>query len=271
MANYLSDRTKATTITTLQNMHADQEKIAMLTCYDASFAATMEASGVDSVLVGDSLGMVCQGNTSTLAVTIEQMVYHTQCVARGTSKMHIVTDMPFGTYHSPITAYENATKLIQAGAHMIKIEGGAWLTETIQFLVTRGIPVFAHIGLTPQSVHQMGGFKVQGKDMDTASNLIANALEIQNAGASLLLLEGIPANLGKEITERLDIPTIGIGAGSDCSGQILVMHDMLDVYPGKKAKFVKNFMEGNTSIQAAIQSYVTAVKEHTFPAEEHCF
>lgn len=264
-------RTKPVTITTLQKMRADNDKISMLTCYDASFAALMEQSGVDSLLIGDSLGMTCQGHSSTLPVTVEDMVYHTASVARGNQTMLLITDMPFGSYPTPEVAFTHAAKLMQAGAHMVKVEGGTWVAETIRFLVERSIPVCAHIGLTPQSVHQMGGFKVQGKTTEAATRLIEDALAVQAAGASLVVIEGVPAALGKEVTQRLDIPTIGIGAGPDCSGQVLVMHDLLGVFPGHKAKFVRNFMEGSGSIQDAVTRYVSAVKDGSFPAPEHCF
>lgn len=270
MATYLHDR-KAVTVSTLMNLHAQAEKITMLTCYDASFAALMDSCGVEMLLVGDSLGMVCQGHHSTLPVSIEEMAYHTACVARGNKTAMIVCDLPFGTYPTPEAAFENAAELMRAGAHMVKIEGGAWLAETVRFLVERAIPVCAHIGLTPQSVHQLGGYRVQGKTVEDAQRLIADAMALQKAGASIVVLEAIPAALGKDVTDAISIPTIGIGAGVDCSGQVLVMHDMLDVYPGKKARFVRNFMEGQSSIEGAIRAYVAAVKDGTFPAAEHNF
>jgi 3-methyl-2-oxobutanoate hydroxymethyltransferase len=270
MATYLQDR-KAVTIPTLMRLHAEGEKITMLTCYDASFAALMDSCGVEILLIGDSLGMVCQGRDSTLPVTLDEMAYHTACVARGNQTAMIVCDLPFGSCASPQAAYENAATLMRAGAHMVKIEGGAWLTDTIRFLVERAIPVCAHIGLTPQSVHQLGGYRVQGKTSEDAQRLIADAMAVQKAGASLVVLEAIPALLGKEVTNAIAIPTIGIGAGADCSGQVLVMHDMLDVYPGKKARFVRNFMEGPKSIEGAIRAYVAAVKEGSFPAPENNF
>jgi len=275
MAAYLQDapatRKKAVTIHTLQAMRDKGDKITMLTCYDASFSALMDRSGVDTVLIGDSLGMVCQGHQSTLPVTITDIAYHTASVARGNQSMLIIADMPFGTYGSPLAAFDNAVKLMQAGAHMVKIEGGAWLADTIRLLTERGIPVCAHLGLTPQSVHQMGGFKVQGKTLEGAELLHADAKAVQAAGASLLVLEAIPAALGADVTAQLRIPTIGIGAGADCSGQVLVMHDMLGVFPGHKARFVKNFMDGATSVEDAVRSYVAAVKDGSFPATEHCF
>jgi len=199
------------------------------------------------------------------------MCYHAASVARGNQRCLVIADMPFGSYATPESAMHNAVQLIQAGAQMVKLEGGAWLAPTIQFLTERSVPVCAHIGLTPQSVHKMGGYKVQGKTIEAADLVKEDALATQAAGASLLVLEGIPRELGAQITELLAIPTIGIGAGPDCSGQVLVMHDFLGVFPGKKARFVKNFMEGQTSIENAIKAYVVAVKEGTFPATEHCF
>lgn len=270
MATYLQDR-KAVTISTLMDLRTRGEKITMLTCYDASFAALMDTCGVEILLIGDSLGMVCQGHNSTLPVSIEEMAYHTACVARGNKTAMIVCDMPFGTYPTPEAAFENAAELIRAGAHMVKIEGGAWLSDTIQFLVERAIPVCAHIGLTPQSVHQLSGYRVQGKTTEDAQRLIADAMELQKAGASIIVLEAIPAVVGKDVTTAISIPTIGIGAGGDCSGQVLVMHDMLNVYPGKKARFVRNFMEGQSSIEDAIRAYIAAVKDGSFPAAEHNF
>jgi 3-methyl-2-oxobutanoate hydroxymethyltransferase len=276
MAAYLQDgetagRTKAVTAPALLAMRAAGEKIAMLTCYDASFAALMDRCAVDVLLVGDSLGNVCQGHASTLPVTLADIAYHTASVARGNKNALLVADMPFGTYATPEAAFENAAKLMQAGAQMVKIEGGAWLADTVRFLTERAIPVCAHLGLTPQSVHQFGGFKVQGKTTEGAEKLKADALALQAAGATLVVLEAIPSALGKEVTDLLSIPTIGIGAGVDCSGQVLVMHDMLGVFPGRKARFVRNFMDGQTSIEAAVRAYIAAVKDQSFPAAEHCF
>ncbi len=262
---------QSVTAITLQAMRKNREKITMLTCYDASFASVMDLCGVDVLLIGDSLGNVCQGQSSTLPVTVADIAYHTACVARGSKNTLIIADMPFGSYATPQSAFDNAVKLMQAGAHMVKLEGGAWLAETIQFLTIRAVPVCAHLGLTPQSVHQLGGYKVQGKTSSSADLLKSDALAVQTAGAMLLVLEAIPAHLGKETTELLTIPTIGIGAGPDCSGQVLVMHDMLGVFPGRKAKFVKNFMEGQTDIASAFCAYIRAVREQSFPAPEHCF
>jgi 3-methyl-2-oxobutanoate hydroxymethyltransferase len=276
MAGYLQEnqaagRSKAVTAPALMAMRAAGEKITMLTCYDASFAALMDRCGVEMLLVGDSLGMVSQGHQSTLPVTLADMAYHTASVARGNRTALLVADMPFGTYATPEAAFSNAAELMRAGAHMIKLEGGAWLASTVRFLTERAIPVCAHVGLTPQSVHILGGFKVQGKSVAGAEQMKDDALALQAAGASVLVLEAIPAALGREVTEALAIPTIGIGAGPDCSGQVLVMHDMLGVFPGHKARFVKNFMDGQTSIDAAVKAYVAAVKDGSFPAPEHCF
>jgi len=262
---------KAVTIPSLNALRAAGEKFTMLTCYDASFASLMDRCGVEVLLIGDSLGMVCNGHTSTLPVTVDDIVYHTAAVARGNKSAMVMADMPFGSYGTPEAAFDNAVKLMQAGAHIVKIEGGAWLADTVKFLTERSVPVCAHLGLTPQSVHQLGGYKVQGKTTESADLLKADALKLQAAGAAMLLLEAIPAQLGKEVTDLLAIPTIGIGAGPDCSAQVLVMHDLLGVFPGRKARFVKNFMDGQTSIEAAFNAYVAAVKDGSFPALEHCF
>ncbi len=259
------------TVNTLQKMKAEGEKIAMLTAYEASFAALMDNAGVDVLLVGDSLGMTVQGHQSTLPVTLGDMCYHTAAVARGTKNAMIISDLPFGAYQqSKEQAFAAAAELMAAGAHMVKLEGGVWMAETTEFLQLRGIPVCAHIGLTPQSVHAFGGYKVQGKG-DKAQDLLNDAEAHDKAGAALILMECVPAALGKQVTESVRCPTIGIGAGADCDGQVLVMHDMLGVFPGKTARFVKNFMEGQTSIQAAVAAYVAAVKNKTFPAAEHTF
>jgi 3-methyl-2-oxobutanoate hydroxymethyltransferase len=262
---------KTITIPAMLAMRQRGEKITMLTCYDASFAALMDNCGVDVLLIGDSLGMVCQGHNSTLPVSVADIAYHTASVVRGNKTALVIADMPFGSYPTPETTFHNAVVLMQAGAHMVKLEGGAWLADTVRFLTERAVPVCAHAGLTPQSVHQLGGYKVQGKSIESAEQLKADALALQAAGASLIVLEAIPASLGADVTSVLAIPTIGIGAGPDCSGQVLVMHDMLGVFPGRKARFVKNFMEGQTSIAAAVNAYVTAVKDQSFPAAEHCF
>jgi len=261
-----------TTLSNLQKLAREGEKIAVLTCYDASFATLLENAGVDVLLVGDSLGMVVQGEETTLPVSMADMVYHTRCVARGAKQAFIVADMPFGSYqHGPARAFVNAAKLMAAGAQMVKLEGGAAMAKTVAFLVERGIPVCGHVGLTPQSVHQLGGYKVQGKGDAAAQKLIADALALQLAGAGLLVLEAIPAALAQQVTQQLAIPTIGIGAGPDCSGQVLVLYDLLGIYPGKPPKFARNFLTGAASIPAAVANYVKAVKDASFPALEHCF
>lgn len=267
------ENSKPITLTTLAKMRQDGEKIVMLTAYDASFAALCERNGVDVLLVGDSLGNVLQGQKSTLPVSLEHMVYHTECVARGAQRAWVIADMPFGTYHeSPAQAMRNAARLMAAGAQMVKLEGGAYMAETVHFLVERGVPVCAHIGLTPQSVHQLGGYRVQGKSEAGAAQMKADAAALEAAGAAMLVLEMVPATLAAELTAALNnMATIGIGAGQACDGQVLVLHDMLGVYPGKKARFVKNFMEGATSIDAAVAAYVSAVKNKHFPAAEHTY
>jgi 3-methyl-2-oxobutanoate hydroxymethyltransferase len=259
------------TISKLQEMRQGGEKIAVLTAYDASFAALMDQAGIDVILIGDSLGNIVQGESSTLPVTVEHMVYHTSCVAKGQASAFLIADMPFGSYSTPEQAMLNAAQLMRAGAHMVKLEGGAWLAETVKFLVERSIPVCAHLGLLPQSVHTLGGFKVQGKSTESAQTLINDAKALQEAGAQLLVLEAIPSELGKKVTDAIQIPTIGIGAGPDCSGQVLVMHDMLGAFPGRSPKFVKNFLTGQSSIEAAFKSYVQEVKTGKFPGSEHCF
>ena len=260
------------TLTTLQKMAEEGSRIAMLTCYDASFAAVLEAAGVDSLLIGDSLGNVLQGHESTLPVTLRDMVYHTQCVARGSKRAFIIGDMPFSTFQvSPQEAFRNAAELMSAGAHMVKIEGGRPMLDTIEFLTDRGIPVCGHLGLTPQSVHALGGYRVQGRGEDAGQQLLKDAKQLEQAGAGMIVLEAIPAALAGAVTEALTIPTIGIGAGVDCSGQVLVLHDMLDVYPGRKAKFVKNYMHLAGTIQGAVELYVKEVKARTFPGPEHSF
>jgi 3-methyl-2-oxobutanoate hydroxymethyltransferase len=261
-----------TTLTKLQTMRGKGEKIAVLTCYDASFAALLEAQGTDVLLVGDSLGMVLQGHETTLPVTLADMVYHTACVARGTKQVFIVSDMPFGTFQvSPQETYAHAAQLMVAGAQMVKLEGGASMVETVRFLTERGIPVCGHLGLTPQSVHQLGGYRVQGRESAAAQKLLADAVALEQAGAGMIVLEAIPALLAAEITGQLTISTIGIGAGATCSGQVLVLHDMLDIYPGKKASFVKNYMQDAPNIAAAVANYVAEVKAGAFPAQEHSF
>jgi 3-methyl-2-oxobutanoate hydroxymethyltransferase len=261
-----------TTLTTLQQRAAQGEKLAMLTCYDATFATLLETADVDILLVGDSLGMVLQGQSSTLPVSLQDMAYHTAAVARGATHSFIITDLPFGSYQaSPTQALQSAAALMAAGAHCVKLEGGAVMAETIAFLTARGIPVCAHIGLLPQSVNALGGYKVQGKTDAAAQQLLADAQTLEQAGACMVLMEAVPAMLAKSITEILHVPTIGIGAGPDCSGQVLVLHDMLGISPGKAPRFVKNFMAGADSIQAAVSTYVAAVRNGQFPGAEHSF
>jgi 3-methyl-2-oxobutanoate hydroxymethyltransferase len=256
----------------LARMRANGEKIAVLTCYDASFAQVCDAAGVDALLIGDSLGMVLQGHDSTLPVKLSDIAYHTASVTRGCRRPLVIADMPFGTFQeSPQRALRNAVTLMAAGAQMVKLEGGVDMAETTHFLTARGIPVCAHVGLTPQSVHQLGGYRVQGRDDSGATRLIADALAQQEAGAGLIVLEAIPQALAAEVTGQLTIPTIGIGASRECSGQVLVLHDMLDISAGRKARFVRNFMAGQASIAAAIAAYVTAVKDGSFPGPEHCY
>ena len=260
------------TLSTLQKMAQEGSRIAMLTCYDATFAAVLEEAGVDSLLIGDSLGNVLQGHESTLPVTLRDIVYHTECVARGSKRAFIVGDMPFGSFQvSPQETLRNAAQIMAAGAHMVKIEGGRPMLETIEFLTDRGIPVCGHLGLTPQSVHQIGGYKVQGKGETESQLLLREAKQLEQSGAGMIVLEAIPAVLARDVTAAITIPTIGIGAGVDCSGQVLVLHDMLDIYPGKKAKFVKNYMRPAGSIQGAVELYVKEVKARTFPGPEHSF
>lgn len=260
------------TLPRLHKMRADGERIAVLTCYDASFAALLDAAGVDVLLVGDSLGMVLQGHGSTLPVTTADMAYHTASVARGSSSAFLIADLPFASYQeSREQAYRNAATLMAAGAQMVKLEGGAIFANTVRFLTRRSIPVCGHLGLTPQSVHQLGGYRVQGRTPDAEEQMVADAIALEEAGADLIVLEAIPARLGERITGELRIPTIGIGAGPGCSGQVLVLHDMLNVFPGKKARFVRNFMLGASSIEDAVQRYVQSVKNGSFPADEHSF
>ena len=259
------------TLADVRKIQDAKEKLVMLTCYDASFAALCDAAGVELLLIGDSLGMVIQGHDSTLTVTLEQTAYHVACVARGSQRGLIIADLPFGTYQgSHEQALRSSAAVIAAGAQMVKIEGGVVMLDTIRFLVERGIPVCGHVGLTPQSVHQFGGYRVQGRG-DAAENVLADARAVEEAGASMVVLEAMPATLGKRISEALRIPTIGIGAGVDCDGQVLVLHDMLDIYPGRKARFVRNFMKDADSVGDAIKRYVSAVKDGSFPAAEHCF
>ena len=263
----------AMTLHSLMKMYSEGEKITMLTAYDASFAALADLAGIEVILVGDSLGMVCQGHNSTLPVTLDAMRYHTECVARGLQKQHgrpiVLGDMPFGTYATPEQAFRSASELMRVGAHMVKLEGGAWLAPTVEFLVTRGIPVCGHIGLTPQSVNTLGGYRVQGRTDSAAQQLMQDALQLEKAGAQLLVMEMVPAVLSGDITRALTTcATIGIGAGVDTAGQILVLHDMLGATQGKVPKFAHNFMNEASSIQDAMSAFVRAVKEQRFPVNE---
>ena len=263
---------KAVTLHQLRSRRESGEKIAMLTCYDASFARLLDDCGVDVLLIGDSLGMVLQGHDSTMPVTMDQLVYHTECVARAKPKAWVLADMPFASYQpSAEVAYTNAARLIAAGAQMVKIEGGAWLVPTVKFLTDRGIPVCAHLGLTPQSVHQLGGYRVQGRDQASADQLIEDAKDLEAAGADMVLVELIPTPLGKRLNEALRVPTIGIGAGPHLTGQVLVLHDILNVSPGKKARFVKDYLAQTGSIKAAVQAFVEEVKSGAYPTSAHGF
>jgi len=257
---------KPVTLHRLREMHTQGEPITMLTCYDASFARVMDAAGVDCILVGDSLGMVVQGQSSTLPVTLDETAYHLRCVARGNRNIWLIGDLPFGSYQqSPAQALASAVVLMQAGAQMVKLEGGGWTAETVRFLTARGIPVCAHLGLTPQSVHALGGYRIQGRNDEAAAALKQHAKELADAGAAMLVLELLPSSVASEVTQSLPIPVIGIGAGKGCSGQVLVLHDMLGVTQGKLPRFVRNFMDGAPSIEAALRQFVTDVKARRFP------
>ncbi|TBR39012.1 MULTISPECIES: 3-methyl-2-oxobutanoate hydroxymethyltransferase [Dyella] len=264
---------KTVTVPGLRAMKAEGKRIVMLTCYDFSFASQMEMAGIDVVLVGDSLGMVVQGQSSTLPVTLDHMVYHTAAVARGLKSTLLVTDLPFMSDRDVPHALEAGARIVgEGGAAMVKIEGAApHILEIIQALDERVIPVCAHLGLTPQSVHKFGGFRIQGRDQDAADRVVAEAKAVEAAGAQLLVLEGVPSSLGKRVTDAVSIPVIGIGAGPDCDGQVLVLHDMLGVTPGKRPKFSKDFLAGRDSVAAAFAAYAEDVRNGAFPAPEHCF
>jgi len=264
----------AVTLPKLREMRTRGEKIVMLTCYDATFAQVIDDAGVDTVLVGDSLGNVLQGRTSTLGVTLADMAYHTECVARARPAAWLITDMPFGSYEGGKgPALDAAVALMRAGAQMVKLEGGGWTAEIVAHLVARGIPVCAHLGLTPQRVHALGGYRVQGRDDEAAAVLKRDARELAQAGAAMMVFEMMPSALAAAITqENPDLLTIGIGAGPDTSGQVLVLHDMLGLGSGRKPRFVRNFMTEGGSIASAIGRYVAAVKDGSFPqAEVHTY
>ncbi len=254
------------TIQTLQNLKLQKQPITMLTAYDAAMAQAISQAGIEAILVGDSLGNVIQGHSTTVPVTMDDMAYHTRCVASGNQGSFLIADMPFMSYAHPLQAFENAGKLLQAGAMMVKIEGGKWLTATIQQLVERGVPVCCHLGLMPQSVHKLGGFKMQAKEQHAAEILLNDALALEQAGAQLLVLECIPSELAAAISKALHIPVIGIGAGCQTDGQVLVLYDILGLASGYTPKFAKNFMQGSTSIQEAIDKYKLAVKNREFPS-----
>ncbi|MFT5720004.1 MAG: 3-methyl-2-oxobutanoate hydroxymethyltransferase [Motiliproteus sp.] len=258
-------------LNTLSQMKRDGSKFSCLTAYDACFSQLVSEAGTEVILVGDSLGMVLQGNDSTLPVSIEEMVYHTACVSRGNRGALIMADLPFMSYATPAQAMQSAAALMQAGAHLIKLEGAGWLAETISLLRERGIPVCAHLGLTPQSVNMLGGYRVQGRSEDAATTLLADAKLLEQAGAAMLLLECVPSPLAKALTLAAEVPVIGIGAGADTDAQVLVLHDILNITPGRKPRFVKDFMAEADSIQGAVQAYVQAVHSQTFPQPEHGF
>ena len=259
-------------VSTLRRMKDEGEKIASLTCYDASYAALVDECDAEVVLVGDSLGMVIQGHDTTVPVTLDHVIYHCKAVARGLSRPFLMADMPFMTYTSREQALQNSVRLMQeGGAKMVKLEGGAGQVEIVEFLASHDIPVCAHLGLKPQSVHKTGGFRVQGREEAAADQMRRDAKALQDAGADIVLLECIPSALGRQITAELHVPVIGIGAGPDTDGQILVLYDVLDITPGRKPRFVRNFMTGHDSPLAALKSYVEAVKSRAYPAPEHCF
>ena len=260
------------TVNTLKKMKQDGEKITCLTAYDYSFGAMLDNNGVDLILVGDSLGMVMQGHSTPVPVSLEDCIYHTKCVTRGVERALVMGDLPFGSYQvSKEQALESAVRLMQeGGAQVIKYEGGEHMVEVTEFLTTRGIAVCGHIGLTPQSVNQLGGFRVQGRG-DAGEQLVQEAIQLEDAGVSMLILEAIPAPLAEKISQAIQIPTIGIGAGAACDGQVLVLQDMLGLYPNKSPKFSKNFMLQANSIDEAIRAFVEEVKTMKFPTAEHAF
>jgi 3-methyl-2-oxobutanoate hydroxymethyltransferase len=267
--NAAGDTTSPVTLPRLLQARRDGQRLTMLTCYDAGFARAIDAAGVDTVLVGDSLGMVVQGHGSTLPVTVPDIEYHTACVARGLQRALLLSDMPFQSDATPDLALEAATRFLRAGAAMVKIEGAGFKLDVIRHLVEREVPVCAHLGLTPQSVLRLGGYRVQGRSEDAAAKLLDDARAVEEAGASMLVLECVPSTLAARITEALSIPTIGIGAGPQCSGQVLVLHDMLGLRHGRQPRFVKDFLAGGGSMGGAFEAFVREVREGTFPAPEH--
>jgi 3-methyl-2-oxobutanoate hydroxymethyltransferase len=275
MYTQLEQRTMAEppiNVSTLATMKQDGVPIACLTAYDASYAALIDAAGVDLILVGDSLGMVIQGHDTTVPVTVDDVIYHTRAVARGVRHAFLVADMPFMSYTNPAQALDNSVRMMQeGGAMMIKLEGGIGQLEIVEHLANHDIPVCAHLGLKPQSVHKLGGFRVQGREPDRAREMVDAGKQLQAAGADIVLLECVPNEVGKAMTEALDVPVIGIGAGPDVDGQILVLYDILDITLGRTPRFVQNFQQGHDSPLAAVQAYVKAVKDRSYPAPEHCF
>lgn len=263
---------KAITLRSLREMKSRAEMFSCLTCYDATFAAAMARAGVEVILIGDSLGMVLQGHTSTLPVTVTDMAYHTAAVARGNSSALIMADLPFMSYATTADTLTNAATLMRAGAHLIKVEGGAWLCDSIRQLVQGGIPCCVHLGLTPQSVNVFGGYRVQGRDQASSSKLLDDVRAVVDAGAAMILLECVPTALAQRVRDSVDVPVIGIGAGPHCDGQVLVLHDMLGLHAGKPARFVKDFLaSGDGSIEGAFRSYINDVKHGRYPAPEHAF
>jgi len=259
-------------VSTLRKMKEEGEPIACLTAYDASFAVLVDSADTDVVLVGDSLGMVIQGHDTTVPVTVDDIVYHTRAVARGLRRAFLVADMPFMSYTNPGQALENAVRLMQdGGAMMIKLEGGEGQVDIVEHLARHDIPVCAHLGLKPQSVHKIGGFKVQGRESGKAREMVGTAKRLQNCGADIVLLECVPNELGKAVTKALEVPVIGIGAGPDVDGQILVLYDILDITQGRTPRFVRNFQQDHDAPLAALRAYVKAVKDRSYPAPEHCF
>ena len=263
---------KIVTLRTLNKFKKDSEKFTCLTAYESTMASVISSAGVDIILVGDSLGMVIQGHDSTLPVTMDQLIYHLECVVKGNNGSHIMADMPFMSYSTDDLGLENAKRLMQAGANSVKIEGGQWISKMAQVLSDRGIPVCAHMGLTPQTINRIGGHRVQGRDPSQKEKIINEAIALEKAGASMLLLECVPGELAKTITKELKIPVIGIGAGVHTDGQIMVCYDVIGAYSwDNQPKFVKNFMNEANSIFEAFETYVSEVKNLNFPSSENSF